>query len=171
MPDNDFEQSYAMSHRVAAVRAATLVLLYGLPQEDRLDLEQEALLALWRKVLLFDARRASWRTFSEKVVASRMASLVRSLHSARSGYGREEPFDGPALMLPAPTDCVDLRVDVRHVLAGVSQFDQAVALSLMDHAPIETAWRLGVCRATVYRAIGRLRAAFTEAGLSPRSKQ
>lgn len=69
--------------------------------------------------------------------------------------------------MPAPDDCFELRADVRRVLAGLAQFDQAVARSLIDYSAIETGQRLGVSRATVYRAIGRLRAAFREAGLSP----
>ena len=53
------------------------------------------------------------------------------------------------------------------VLAGMAQFDQAVAQSLIDYSAVETGHRLGVSRATVYRAMGRLREAFAEVGLSP----
>jgi RNA polymerase sigma-70 factor (ECF subfamily) len=162
-----FEQSYPAAKHVAAVRAATTVALYGLPKDARHDLEQEALLELWRKLPLFDARRASWRTFAERVVANRMTSLMRGLHSGRCGRGKDEPLGDLGRALPAPDDCFDLRADVRRVLAGVAQFDQAVARSLIDYSAIETGQRLGVSRATVYRAIGRLRAAFREAGLSP----
>jgi len=163
-----FEQFYPAISRLAAVRAATIVTLYRLPKDARHDLEQEALLELWRKLPLFDARRAGWRTFAERVVANRMTSLMRGLHSGRCGHGKDEPLGDRGRALPAPDDCFDLRADVRRVLAGVAQLDQAVARSLIDYSAIETGQRLGVSRATVYRAIGRLRAAFTEAGLSPR---
>jgi DNA-directed RNA polymerase specialized sigma24 family protein len=166
--DAAFERSYSTCRRVAAVHAATIVVLYGLPNEDRRDLEQEGLLELWRKLPLFDVRRASWRTFAERVVANRMTSVVRGLHSTRCGYGKEEPLDEVGPTLRAPDECIELRADIRRVLASVSQFDQAVALSLIDHSAVETSWRLGVSRATVYRAIGRLRAAFTAAGLACR---
>jgi RNA polymerase sigma factor (sigma-70 family) len=161
-----FEQSYSATSRAAAVRAATIVALYGLPTDSRHDLEQEALLALWRKYQAYDPRRGSWRTFSERVVANRMKSVVRAMRSERSGQFREEPIEN-LLGLAAPNSPTDLRADVSRVLAGLSPFERSVALCLVGYSAIETGQRLGVSRATVYRAIGRLRAAFIDAGLSP----
>jgi RNA polymerase sigma-70 factor (ECF subfamily) len=161
-----FERSYSASSRLAGVRAATIVTLHGLPTDSRRDLEQEALLELWRKHQAYDPRRGSWRTFSERVVANRMTSLVRAMRSERSGQFREEPIEN-LLGLAAPNIRTDLRADVSRVLAGLSPFDRNVALCLIGHSAIETTQCLGVSRATVYRAIGRLRTAFTEAGLSP----
>jgi len=161
-----FERSYSASSRLAAVRAATIVTLHGLPTDSRRDLEQEALLELWRKHQAYDPRRGSWRTFSERVVANRMTSLVRAMRSERSGQFREEPIEN-LLGLAAPNIRTDLRADVSRVLAGLSPFDRNVALCLIGHSAIETTQCLGVSRATVYRAIGRLRTAFTKAGLSP----
>ena len=165
-----FEQSYPAAKHVAAVRAATIVALYGLPKDARHDLEQEALLELWRKGPAYDARRGSWRTFSERVVANRLRSLVRSMHTEPSGHFREEPLENLAA-LAAPSAHTDLRTDVSRVLANVSQFDRSVAVDLIDYSASEIGQRLGASRATVYRAIGRLRAAFTEAGLSQRGRK
>ena len=170
MVDSIFERSYAATSRLAAVRAATIVTLYGLPTDSRRDLEQEALLELWLKHPAFDPRRGSWRTFSERVVANRMTSLVRAMRSQRSGQFREDPIEN-VLSLAAPGEHGDLRADVSRVLAGVSSFERSVARCLISSSAIETSHRLGVSRATVYRAIGRLRAAFTKAGLSPRGHE
>lgn len=166
MAESVFEQSFSATTRLAAVRAATIVTLYGLPSDSRRDFEQEALLALWRKHRAYDPRRGSWRTFSERVVANRMTSLVRAMRSERSGQFREDPIEN-LLGLAAPNSLTELRADVSQVLAGLSPFDRSVALCLIGHSAIETSQCLGVSRATVYRAIGRLRTAFTEAGLSP----
>ncbi len=166
MVETVFERSYSATSRLAAVRAATIATLYGLPTDSRRDLEQEALLELWRKRPAYDPQRGSWRTFSERVVANRLRSLVRSMHTEPSSHFREEPLEN-LVALPAPTDRTDLRADVSRVLGNVSPFDRSVAVELIDYSAIEIGQRLGVSRATVYRAIGRLRAAFTEAGLSP----
>jgi RNA polymerase sigma factor (sigma-70 family) len=161
-----FEQSYSTSNVVAGIRAAMIVELHRLPNEDRRDLKQEALLELWRKAALFDARRASWRTFAETVVANRLTSFMRTVHAGRREHGRNESLNEHKRFLPAPDDCFDLRADIQRVLAGVSRFDRAVALSLIDYSSSETSHRLSVSRSTVYRSIERLRAAFTAAGLS-----
>jgi RNA polymerase sigma-70 factor, ECF subfamily len=161
-----FEQAYSAASRVAAVRAARIVALYRLPNEDRQDLKQEALLELWRKAPAFDEGRASWRTFAERVVANRLASRLRHMHSSRAGYGKEDPLEGLELPDSARYDDIDLQTDVIRVLDGLSRLDRSVGQSLMDHTAIETSRRLRVSRSTVYRSMERLRAAFTEAGLS-----
>ena len=165
MVEGIFEQYFSTTCRLAAVRAATIATLYRLPSDSRQDLEQEALLELWQKHPAYDPRRGSWRTFSERVVANRLTSLMRKLGPDRSGHFREEPITN-LHGLEAPNDNGDLRADVLRILARVSTFDRNVALSLVDYSAIETSQRLRVSRATVYRAIGRLRVAFTTAGLT-----
>ncbi len=166
MVEGIFEQSFSATCRLAAVRAAATVTLCQLPTDTREDLEQEALLELWRKRPAYDPQRGSWRTFSERVVANRMTSLVRAMRSERSGQFREESIE-ELLGLAAPNRLADLPAAVSQVLAGLSSFDRSVARCLVGYSAIEIGQKLGVSRATVYRAIGRLRAAFTEAGLSP----
>ena len=167
MADGAFEQLYTVTNRVAAVRAATTASLYGLPADARDDLEQELLLELWKKRIAFDPRRGGWRTFSEVVAANKMTSLVRTMCSRRSGRFKEQPIEW-ASSLAAPDGRNELRADVRRVLAGVSTFDRHIARSLTYRSPTETGRSMGVSRAKVYRAIGRLRAAFTLAGFDDR---
>ena len=165
-----FEQFLSTTSHLAAVRAAATVTVYGLPADSRRDLAQEALLELWRKHPAYDPQRGSWRTFSERVVANKMSSLMRRMHSQRAGQFREDPIES-LLSLAAPGECSDLRADVSRVLAGMSPFDRSVARCLIGHSATETSECLGVSRATVYRAIGRLRAAFSDAGLAPHGRE
>ena len=161
-----FEQSYPATRRLAAVRAATMVSLFALPQHSGPDLEQEALLELWRKRAAFDPTRGSWRTFAEPVVANRLVSLARRMHSDKAGHRRERQIDEVREMA-APVDLADLRIEVWRVLDRVAPFDRTVALCLIGHSAMETGRTLGVSRATVYRSIERLRDAFAAAGFGP----
>jgi len=167
MVDAVFEQFYIVASRLAAVRAAAVATLYGLPTDARRDLEQELLLELWRKRTAFDPRRGCWRTFSEAVAANKMTSLVRRMCAQHSGRFREQPIER-ASSLAAPDGRNELCTDVRRVLAGVSTFDRRIARSLTYRSAAETSRSMGVSRAKVYRAIGRLRAAFTMAGFADR---
>ena len=167
MVDATFEQFYTVASRVAAVRAATTTTLYGLPTDARGDLEQEVLLELWRKRAAFDPRRGCWRTFSEAVAVNKMTSLLRRMYSQRSACFKEQSIDR-ASSLAAPDRRDELRADVRRVLAGVSTFDRRIARSLTYRSAAETSRSMGISRAKVYRAIGRLRVAFTVAGFADR---
>jgi RNA polymerase sigma factor (sigma-70 family) len=164
--DASFEQSYCRSKLIASTRAAMIVKLHGLPNEDRLDLCQEGLLELWVKSPRFNSSRASWRTYAERVVSNRLASCIRSVDALRRGHGLHDSLDEIKRVPLAGDDRCELRVDVRKVLARVSRFDRAVALSLIDNSPSETSEILGVARSSIYRAIERLRVAFTAGGFA-----
>jgi len=163
----EFERYYSSTRRIAAVRAVAIVTLYGLPQDTRADLEQEALLELWRKLPLYDPSRASWRTYAERVAANRLVSLMRNRHLSAYGHRGDLPLDNIERVAPPFACGIEWREDVLRVLFGMARMDRAVAESLMVYPAAQTAVRLGVSRAAVYRAIRRLRTAFTAAGLSP----
>jgi len=65
-----------------------------------------------------------------------------------------------------PLDRGDLRADVWVVLGRMPPFDRTVGICLIDHSASETAQKLGVSRATVFRSIKRLRATFAAAGFA-----
>jgi DNA-directed RNA polymerase specialized sigma24 family protein len=167
MSDTVFECSYWAVERTAAVHAARTIRRYNLPKDAQFDLQQDALLELWRKRGLFDDRRAGWLTFSDRVVANHLRSRVRSLFATRrnpSAIGLDEakrPLVVPDLNL-------DVQIDVARVLRSVSGFDRRVAIGLTNVSISEISHELRVARTTVYRAVGRLRAAFIKAGFSRR---
>ena len=78
MTEVTFDQAYPFARRAAQVRAAAAVMTGIIPQADREDFEQEGLAACWRALPRFDPSRASLRTFCERIVAARLATLVRS---------------------------------------------------------------------------------------------
>lgn len=166
MTETVFEQHFLCACRIASVRAAKTVGEYRLAGADVQDLQQEAFLALLRSAHKLDARRGNWRTFTEVVIGNCMTSCIRHMYAERRGHFRNQPLEAQARCVPAPNRHLDLRADVQRVLDGVSAFDREVAWSLMDRSPSETGRDLRLSRATVYRAVGRLRLAFTRAGFS-----
>ena len=167
MVETSFSETYPASERVSNARALATAARYRLAYQDRADLRQEALLELWRKARLFDVRRSSWPTFAERVVANKLGSVMRSRCSRRAGSLQPEPLSGGA-DAAAPRVAIDLCIDIRRVLAAAEPFDRSVARCLIDNSPSEASRELGVGRATVYRAMKKLKDAFAEAGLCPR---
>jgi DNA-directed RNA polymerase specialized sigma24 family protein len=82
---------YPVARRAAEVRTCAAVARTTVARADRENLEQEALLAVWRALPHYNPSRASLRTFVERVAANRIASLLRSLHN--SGRFREVPLE------------------------------------------------------------------------------
>ena len=157
-----FERAYPLALRSAQVRSAAAVVSGAVLVTDRADLEQEALTRIWRALSKYDPARAGLRTFIEVVVRRQFTSMLRS-HRRRP---RLESLDEQHVVGDGGIHETELRTDLRRVLADVSSFDRSVAFCLTECSAVETSRGMGVSRAAVYRAIGRLRVAFRAAGFA-----
>ncbi|MBM3745717.1 MAG: sigma-70 family RNA polymerase sigma factor [Acidobacteria bacterium] len=163
MREVTFQQAYPMALRAAQVRSAAAVATAGLPAHEREDLEQEALMAVWRALPQYDPSRACLRTFIERVIASRFASLLR----ARRRQLTLVPLDGQHLVTRDGIPVVEFRNDLQRVVGSLAERDRRLTLRLMEHTPTETSRSLGIARSTVYEHLRRIRTAFVDAGLGP----
>lgn len=164
MVEATFEQAYPIAVRVARVRARAAVVSGAIPVADREDFEQEGLTACWRALPQYDPARASLRTFVERVIASRIASLVRA--------ARCVPVRAPLSAAgPRPVDsCAaaqDFYADIERISSVFGCHDRELALLLLEHSPAEVGRMLGIPRSTVHDKILRLRRRFVDAGLVP----
>jgi RNA polymerase sigma-70 factor (ECF subfamily) len=155
---------YPVAKRAAQVYAAAAVVAGALPAADRADLEQEALLAFWRALPKFDPTRASLRTFSERVIANRIASTARAQRAVR----RTPVLTEAPSCSEHPGFTIELRVDVDRALAVLRDDDRRLARLLVDHSPTEASRSLHISRSTVYERIRRMRIAFEDVGFGPR---
>jgi RNA polymerase sigma factor (sigma-70 family) len=165
-----FDDLYPVIRRVAGARAATVARTCGLSYDERSDLEQDSALEVWRKLSVFDPSRSSIRTFIERIVANRMVSSVRRLRAEKR---RTLPSGWTPHRVQSEGHNVNLRIDVLRVLNGLEPGQRDLCRMLSEHSPSEVSRRAGVSRSTIYRIIGELRVAFTDAGLEhfPRSNE
>jgi RNA polymerase sigma factor (sigma-70 family) len=159
MLEPTFQQSYPIALRAAQAQSAEAARV-GFPPCDLQDLEQEAVTRVWQALSKYDPARSGLRTFIEMVVSTRVASILRS-YRHRPGF---ECLDGQYVSRENEFREMELRTDVRRVLARVSLFDRVVALSLVAYTVTDTSRSMGVSRRLIYQAIGRLRLAFAAAG-------
>lgn len=157
-----FQEAFPLAARAADAQYAKILPSQRGIAPDREDLKQEAVIRVWQALTKFDPSRASLPTFVEMVVRTRLATMLR----ASRFRPRQEALNERFAAEEREPRQLDLRIDIARVVAGVSQFDRAVALSLADASAVETSRCLGVSRAATYRAIGRLRSAFSSAGLA-----
>jgi DNA-directed RNA polymerase specialized sigma24 family protein len=123
-----FLEAYPFSRRAAEVRSIATASANGPMILDREDVEQQAIVGLWRAFPSFDPSRSSWRTFVERVIASRVTSVLRFHHAAKC---RPVFFDTPATMEYEP---IEVRIDVERVLDALLD-DRCLACLLVDHTP------------------------------------
>jgi hypothetical protein len=159
--DATFGRAFPLALRAALVRTTAAVKSGAIPSADRQDAEQGVLTGVWLALTHYDSALAGLRTFIEVVVCRQITSQVRAYRSraVRDSLNAPRTASGEGGLRE-----LELQVDNGRAIDGVSSFDQAVALSLIDHSVTETSLRLRVSRATVYRSIERPRAAFTIAG-------
>jgi RNA polymerase sigma factor (sigma-70 family) len=157
-----FERAYPPARRAARVRAAAAVARGAIPADDREDVEQEVIICVWQALSKYDPARAGLRTFIELVVRTQLTSMLRS-RRRRSEF---ESLDEWNTASEGGFRESELSTDVSRVLERVSAFDRSIAGSLTHRSAAATSRSMGVSRAKVYRAIGRLRVAFTAAGFS-----
>lgn len=155
---------YPLARRAAQVRAAAAVARATLPTADREDLEQEVLVAVWRALPLYNPLRASLRTFVERVVATRFASLMR----ARRRQPLLQPVQERHLVGLDGIPAVELRTDVQRVTESLPETERRLAAVLVERTPTEASRVLGISRSTVYERIRHIRRAFEQAGFGPR---
>ena len=162
--ESQFLAIYPLARRAAEVRAAVAVAQAWVVTADREDLEQEALVAVWRALPRYDPLRASLRTFVEWVVATRFASLMRA---RRRQPTLESLKDYQPLGLDG-ISVLEFQTDFQRVAASFSERDRRLANFLVDNTPTEASRALGISRSTVYEGIRRIRIAFGDAGFRPR---
>ncbi len=160
MPEAAFQQAYPIALRAAQVRSAACVATAGLPAAEREDLEQEALMWVWRALPHYDPSRSSLRTFIERVIANRFASLLR----ARRRQLRLVPLEDQHLATRDGIPMVEFRSDLQRVEGSLPECDRRLLPLLMEYNPTDASRELGIARSTVYQRIRRIRAAFADAG-------
>jgi RNA polymerase sigma factor (sigma-70 family) len=164
MVEATFEQAYPIAARAAKVRATAAVVSGAISVADREDFEQEGLTACWLALPKFDPARASLRTFVERVVASRLASLVRA--------ARRAPVHVPLKVAgPRPvesgSELQELYADIDRISLAFCCHDRQLIFLLLEHSPAEAGRMLGLPRSTVHDRILRLRHRFVAIGYGP----
>ncbi len=164
MVEATFEQAYPIAARAARVRATAAVVSGAILMADREDFEQEGLTACWRALPQFDPARASLRTFIERVIASRIASLVRA---ARRSPARVSLNAAGPRPVDSGAEVEELFADIERLSSAFECHDRQLILLLLEHSPAEAGRMLGLPRSTVHDRILRLRRRFVAAGFVP----
>jgi DNA-directed RNA polymerase specialized sigma24 family protein len=152
----------------------------AIPGMDAQDIEQDLVLDLWRRRAAFDPSRATFRTFADRVVAHRVATLTGPtvrLAAERATLSLDLPAandDGDATLadiLSDPDEPADLdeqhglRLDVRRFVAGLTPALKRCCAILLAPNVTEAAAAAGLHRSSVYESAQRLRRLAAAAGL------
>ena len=166
----------------ASCRASHLVANAVLSRDDWEDLRQEMLLDCLQRTANFDPARGDWRGFVRGVIRNRSCVLARRasrrirFESLADGYGGNDAGqdleqgirDQASEPVSAnPSAALALSADVQRVLAGLPEDLRTLAWQLTEMSVAQIAARRGRSHQWIYHLIGKLRRAFSHAGVTP----
>lgn len=96
------------------------------------------------------------------------AQITSAIRSARR-FLDCEPLDAEAVSPHADSaiGTLELSIDVKTVLASLPKEDRELAITLLEHPPVEASRILGIPTSTLHDRLARLRRRFSAAGLEP----
>ncbi|MEA5087808.1 RNA polymerase subunit sigma-24 [Solidesulfovibrio sp.] len=190
MSQNRYHGIDAYTVRLITFKAKQLTIHPGFSDADREDVEQELLLDLLRRQPKYDPERAQNNTFVARVIEHRAATLIEERTAGLRDYRlqafslndqiededggcceRSETFDQDDYLLRtgrqarSSEELRDLGIDVRTVVDGLPDEMRSVCRRLMHDSVTDVSRDTGVPRSTLYGIIGKVRAAFKDAGL------
>ena len=166
----------------ASCRASHLVANAGLSRDDWEDLRQEMLLDCLQRIPNFDPARGDWRGFVRGVIRNQSCVLARresrrmrfeSLaeayveNDAGQDYEQEICDQASEPGSANPSAALALSADVQRVLASLPEDLRTLAWQLTEMSVGEIAARRGRSHQWIYHLIGKLRRAFSLAGVTP----
>ena len=166
----------------ASCRARHLVANAGLSRDDWEDLRQEMLLDCLQRTPNFNPARGDWRGFVRGVMRHRSCVLARresqrlrfeplaEAHGENdAGLDLEREICEQAWQPVSanPGAALAISVDVQRVLAGLPENLRTLAWQLTEMSVAEIAARRGRSHQWIYHLIGKLRKAFSLAGVTP----
>lgn len=156
--------------------ASRLAKCGSVPGMDAQDIEQDLFLDLWHRRLAFDPTKASFRTFADRVISNRVATLACPtirLKAERQLAWLDQPIDDEqhtlADTLPDPAAVSDqdhgLTLDVKRFVAGLSPAMRRCCAILTTPNIREASANAGLHRSSFYENVQRLRKLAEAAGL------
>jgi DNA-directed RNA polymerase specialized sigma24 family protein len=169
--------------RLTRIKSRQLAGKYGFARYDAQDIQQDLLLDYLKRAPCYNAHRCNPRTFAHLVVRNRVSRLIEERSAACRDY-RQVSVDGTRdTQDPNSTEIcavrsrvagrntgfearLNLRLDVERALTRLPRpLAGLCRLLMICETSSEAAARAGISRATLYRHIRDVRAAFTQAGL------
>lgn len=181
MDDRAFSFLPDYAGRLIRFKARQVCRRPGYSASDRVDVEQDLIIDLLKRLPKYDATKSQLNTFIARIVERKVVSLLRHHGAAKRSRRREACSLNDAVLDPdgrivdrhettqeaanVPLRLRDLERDVATVLADMPEILRAVALGLVNGTVNSSSLELGLSRSTVKRHIAELRRRFEDAGL------
>jgi len=157
--------------------ARRLARCRSVPGMDAEDIEQDLFLDLWHRRGAFDAAKATFATYADRIIAHRVATLTSPTSrrkAERQQVALDDYVDGDeqqtladTLADPAALSEVDqaLTIDMKRFIAGLPTALQRCCTILLTPNRREASMEAGIHRSSVYESAHRLRKLAEAAGL------
>ena len=148
-------------------KAKRLIGRYGFRRDDREDLEQELAMHVVAGMQKYEPSRASARTYADRIISSKIASIIERATAQKRDRRRERPLQDDVVLLARSTPATDLVADVRCAVAALPPDLRALVTLFENHSQAEVARRTGLSRQRVRTARTYIARHFARHGLGP----
>jgi DNA-directed RNA polymerase specialized sigma24 family protein len=164
--------------------AKRLARRFDLSTHDRDDIRHELLVDLLVRAQAFAPSRGSLGAFAGTIIrhrSSRIGHRIRRENRFFADMPKSRTFtDAEGAQIDSPQEnaerthenltneaaIVETRIDLQRALASLSSSDIGLCGALIDHTPTEISRSSGRSRASIYRAIKKIRTHIVDSGIS-----
>ena len=145
---------------------------YGFNKDDEEDLRQELSMHIVKAMPKHDPRRASAATFAERIVNSKITSIIEGATAQKRGRHKERPIESVPEDAFLKTDDIgdqpDISIDLRAAVAALPPELRQIAVLFMELGNEAAVIRqIGLSRQKVRGLCQRIRRCLREKGLGP----
>lgn len=162
------ESIEAFIDRQIATRTSKLKRVMALRKMSSSDIRQEFLMAIVAAMARFDSTQSSWKTYVSGVCNNRYCQFRREYCAEMTALGNRLGLDDMEVhesgVIPTYEVDFDTPIDVNTVVDKMPSRLRQVATLLKTQSPAQVAFRLGVSRSTISRAVNQIRDYFLAAG-------
>jgi hypothetical protein len=106
-------------------KVRSLIGNYGLTASEVPDLEQELYALTFQALEGHDVKRACRKTYADRLVASKIATIIESRSTQKRDWRKNRQLDDAAISVPCPLSAKvarqsDLTIDVRDAVSSLS---------------------------------------------------
>ena len=172
---NHFDKIYHCARKSIRKKIYPMIGLFGLTRHDLPDIEQEIMLAIFKKLKRYDPARSGIKTFILQIIESKLADIINHRMAARRDWRQccvslneiimtdAGPMERIELVQYENTTNHCLSIDIEAMIERLPDDLKELCILLKHYTPGEALGKYGRSKTVFYKKIRKLHRMFERA--------